>query len=148
MANYHLKGNKGHNINQNNCYMVDNLIGDQNYDDHSEQQCQCTHSCYDPSPKIYFMSNSNKEKRVPPPSTTNMELVNSPAYSLRRSHSNMSDDDDFQIVAHKRSKQVNHPMTHIIRSQETHRQQQVITEENDNVVHNAPSPITPVPIMI
>ncbi|CAF0971170.1 unnamed protein product [Rotaria magnacalcarata] len=148
MAKYHLKGYKGHNINQNNCNMVDNLIGDQNYDDHSEQQCQCTHSCYDPSSKIYFMSNSNKKKRVPPPSTTNMELVNSPAYSLRRSHSNMSDDDDFQIVTHKRSKQVNHPMTHSIRSQETHRQQQVITEENDNVIHNAPSPVTSDSIMI
>ncbi|CAF3358030.1 unnamed protein product [Rotaria sp. Silwood2] len=144
MANYRQKGNTGHTNKKKNCYMVDNLIGEPPHNCYNNQQCKCSHSCYDPNSKMYFVSNSYKKQHVPPPSASNMELLNSPARSLRRSHSNVSDDDDdFQTVAHKKSKQLNNMIYHNNRTQASDHQQQVNPMKNNNMLMNASRPISP-----
>ncbi|CAM4823026.1 unnamed protein product [Rotaria magnacalcarata] len=147
MANYRQRGDTVHTNNNNNkqknCYMVDNLVGEPSHNCYNNQQCQCSSSRYDPNSKVYFSSNSNNKQHVPPPIATNMDLLNSPAHSLRRSYSNVSDDDDFQTVSHKKSKQLNNLMHHNNRSQLSHRQQHVNPVVNNNLIMNASRPITP-----
>lgn len=70
---------------------------------------------------------------------TDLQLVHSPSRSVRRCHSHASDDDQFQLVTYKKSKQLKH---HADNNDITHHQVQVrqdIGVVNDNVINGTNS---------
>src|ERR1700712_5354267 len=74
-------------------------------------------------------------------SSVDIQLIHSPSRSIRRDHSNVSDDDQFQMVTYKKSKQLlnqrnnnnNHHQVYIHQDNNTENDNvNMVTNVNDN----------------
>ncbi|CAF1393545.1 unnamed protein product, partial [Didymodactylos carnosus] len=137
--NYHQNNTTFYPNQQHNGYFIENIIGHSLKNGYNNQQCQCSHSSYDPQSNVYYHAKSNIQQHIPPPASTNMQLINSPARSIRRSRSNDSDDEGFQTVTNKKSK---HQNNYNDRPQTSQQQQENVNSTNNNIMTmNAPHPI-------
>ncbi|CAF1625203.1 unnamed protein product, partial [Didymodactylos carnosus] len=138
MAKYHQNNNTFYPNQQHNGYFIENIIGHSSKNGYDNQQYQCSHSSYDPQSNVYYHAKSNKQQHIPPPASTNMQLINSPARSIRRSRSNDSNDEGFQTVINKKSK---HQNNYNDRPKTPQQQQRNVDSTNNNIMTmNAPRP--------
>ena len=106
MANYltNNSNNMAHLNQQQNRYSIENLMG---HPTHAccNQNCHCSTTHYDAQADLHYVTKtSERQRRPPPPISTNLLPIDSPARSKRGSPTNDSDDDDFQTVTHYKKK--------------------------------------------
>ncbi|CAF1547210.1 unnamed protein product [Didymodactylos carnosus] len=96
--NYNFNNNSNQN-NRQNSYSTAHIV--------SDSLNMVNDFCYDPNTNVYYnMQRNPYQKRIPAPTTTNLQPVNSPARSIRRTLSQDSED-EFRTVIYKKKRNDN-----------------------------------------
>ncbi|CAF4063605.1 unnamed protein product, partial [Adineta steineri] len=103
--------------------------------DFNQQKCHCQHSINAVSENVLLNSSSISHQHASTSGTSEVQLVISPTRPSLRCLSNASNDDDFQDVSYKKSKQINNQSGSTIRPQILHHHN-VTDTVNDNVNMN------------
>jgi hypothetical protein len=147
-SNYHSNKEKLC-INNENGDSTDNMLDVSLQNDDKIKLSECSNSSSDPIENVLLNQNSTLNHCAAPTDitgTTDSQLIHSPSRSVRRCHSNASDDDHFQIVTYKKSKQLNNQDGGNIRPHQIHlHQDTVITNDNVNVSNSSSNFVNVIP---